>query len=303
MKLNLKDARAKTQRREEIQRSKVQPFFTPLRLCASFCLLLFACCARAQTNSSSSAVPFLGDIPQFHLTANKLSDAEIQGRQLAKQLIDAKPETNFTQSGILTIRDKAGKATNFLISLKTEIMRDQQGTIEWRTVYDARPSGKEIYTVMLGVLHVGDYFNTYSLAENDQGLIANVIELKTLNEKEVTIPFAHSDFWVCDLGLEFFHWPEQKILKKEVKRSRGCSVLESTNPDPSTNGYSRVVSWIDNDGGGIVQAFAYDAQGKKLKEFYPNSVEKVNGQYQVKEMEIDNVQTGSRTRLTFDLKN
>ena len=116
------------------------------------------------------------------------------------------------------------------------------------------------------------------------------------------IPFAGSDFWICDLGLEFFHWPEQKILKKEVKRSRGCTVLESTNPDPSTNGYSRVVSWIDNDGGGIVQAFAYDAQGKKLKEFYPNSVKKVNGQYQVSEMEMDNVQTGSRTRIEFDLK-
>jgi YD repeat-containing protein len=115
--------------------------------------------------------------------------------------------------------------------------------------------------------------------------------------------FANSDFWICDLGLEFFHWPEQKILKKEVKRSRGCSVLESTNPDPATNGYSRVVSWIDNDGGGIVQAFAYDAQGKLLKEFYPTSLKKVNGQYQVQEMEMINDQTKSRTRLTFDLKN
>ena len=115
------------------------------------------------------------------------------------------------------------------------------------------------------------------------------------------LPFAGSDFWLGDLGLEFFHWPEQKILKKEVKRSRGCSVLESTNPDPSTNGYSRVVSWIDEESGGIVQAFAYDAQGRKLKEFYPKNFEKVNGQYQVQEMEMDNVQTGSRTRLEFDL--
>ena len=122
------------------------------------------------------------------------------------------------------------------------------------------------------------------------------------NEQAMTNSFANSDFWICDLGLEFFHWPGQKLLKKEVKRSRGCSVLESTNPDPSTNGYSRVVSWIDSESGGIVQAYAYDAQGKLLKEFYPKDFEKVNGQWQVQEMEMINDQTKSRTRLEFDLK-
>jgi len=114
--------------------------------------------------------------------------------------------------------------------------------------------------------------------------------------------FANSDFWVCDLGLEFFHWPAQKVLKKEIKRSRGCTVLESTNPNPATNSYSRVVSWIDSESGGIVQAEAYDFNGKLLKEFAPKSFKKVNGQWELQEMQINNVQTGSRTRLDFDLK-
>ena len=79
--------------------------------------------------------------------------------------------------------------------------------------------------------------------------------------------------------------------------------MESTNPNPSPNAYSRVLSWIDEDSGGIVMAEAYDAQGKLLKEFYPKDVKKVNGQWQVQTMEMDNVQTGSRTGLEFDLKN
>jgi hypothetical protein len=116
-------------------------------------------------------------------------------------------------------------------------------------------------------------------------------------------PFAHSDFWLCDLGLEFFHWPEQKILKKENRRSRVCNVLESTNPNPSTNGYSRVVSWIDSESGGIVHAEAFDAQNKLLKIFDPKSFKKVNGQWELQEMEIRNVRTGSRSRIEFDLKN
>ena len=91
-------------------------------------------------------------------------------------------------------------------------------------------------------------------------------------------------------------------MKKEFRRNCSCVVLESTNPNPATNGYSRVDSWIDEESGGIVMAKAYDAQDRLLKEFYPKDVKKVRGQWQVESMEIDNVQTGSRTRLEFDLK-
>jgi len=119
---------------------------------------------------------------------------------------------------------------------------------------------------------------------------------------ESTIPFAGSDFLLADLGLEFFHWPGQKVLKREVHSSRGCTVLESTNPNPSTNGYSRVMSWIDTETLGIVEAYAYDAKGKQLKDFYPKDFKKVDGQWQVQTFVMENVQTGSRSRLEFDLK-
>ena len=121
---------------------------------------------------------------------------------------------------------------------------------------------------------------------------------------ETYIPFGDSDFWIADLGLEFFHWPQQKILPKttNLKRGREYTLLESTNPNPSTNGYARVLSWIDKESGGILEAEAYDTQGKLLKVFEPKSFKKVNGQWQLQEMEIRNVQTGSRTRLQFDLK-
>ena len=77
-------------------------------------------------------------------------------------------------------------------------------------------------------------------------------------------------------------------------------MLESTNPNPATNGYSRIVSWIDNESSGIVQAEAYDFNNKLLKEFAPKSFKKVNGQWEPQEMEIRNDQTGSRTRREFD---
>jgi hypothetical protein len=132
----------------------------------------------------------------------------------------------------------------------------------------------------------------------DHGLGASIPNSETM------FPFRHSDFWLCDLGLEFFHWPSQKILPKPTNlvRGRDYTLLESTNPNPSTNGYSRVLSWIDKETGGILQAEAYDFNGKLLKEFAPKSFKKVNGQWQLQEMIIRNVQTSSRTWLEFDLK-
>ena len=115
-------------------------------------------------------------------------------------------------------------------------------------------------------------------------------------------PFADSDFWIADLGLEFFHWPDQKVLRHEDKRTRACAVLESTNPNPAPGAYSRVDSWIDNETFGIVHAEAYDANGKLLKVFDPKSFKKVNGQWELQDMEIRNVQTKSRTSIKFDLK-
>jgi hypothetical protein len=135
-------------------------------------------------------------------------------------------------------------------------------------------------------------------------MLGHLFPSHQLTGDQIMASFAGSDFWICDLGLEFLHWPEQKVLRGDTARGQLCKVLESTNPNPSTNGYSRVLCWIDNETLGIVEAEAYDAKNKKLKEFYPKDFQKdkATGQWQVGSMEIDNVQTGSRTRLELDLK-
>ena len=232
-------------------------------------------------------------------TTNGLSDAEIQGRQLARQLCEASVE-NSTNTGVLKIRDAEGKRGE--IPVKCEVIVT---ATNWQSVYET--TDVDSNRVTLKVIHASDGPNVYSLTVYyrppvkvaDQLLL---FKTRMLNDNELMTPFAGSDFWLADLGLEFFHWPEQKVLKKEFRRNCSCVVLESTNPNPATNGYSRVDSWIDEESGGIVMARAYDAQDRLLKEFYPKDVKKVNGQWQVESMEIDNVQTGSRTRLEFDLK-
>ena len=71
---------------------------------------------------------------------------------------------------------------------------------------------------------------------------------------------ARSEGELADLGLEFLHWPQQRVLRYEMRRSKSCEVLESLNPQPVPGGYARVVSWVITESPhGIVHAAAYAA--------------------------------------------
>ena len=212
-----------------------------------------------------------------------LSIAEIEGRRLAQELLEQVPTKESTNSGILRIRDENGRLSRVPVECRVTL-----GETNWQAVY-LTWSGRNEAAERLSI--------TYDGAANHYELNGKVIPAAN-----TAIPFATSDFWVVDLGREFLHWAEQKVLKEDdTRRTRSCTVLESTNPAPSSNGYSRVVTWIDEESDGIVHADAYDANGKKLKEFDPKSFKKVNGTRQLQEMRIQNVQTGSRTDIEFDL--
>jgi hypothetical protein len=270
-------------------RNFLRTVFQPLRS-----WLISGC--RSATQFAAAAIIFLFTVGATAQTTNDLSDAEIQGRNLARQLLEQKPTENFTNTGVLKIRDAKGRSSE--IPLEFEVVVTPTN---WINNYNASEfvgsvtSTNSGYTsswtreFFLQIIHPQNRPNEYKY-EN----------YLTKDLDEAFGQFPNSDFSFADLGLEFFHWPEQMILKKENRRSRACNVLESTNPNPSTNGYSRVVSWIDEESGGIVHAEAYDAQNKLLKEFDPKSFKKVNGQWLPELMEMENVQTGSRSWIDFN---
>ena len=214
--------------------------------------------------------------------ANGLSSAELQGRELVQKILSQRPAENFTNQGVLKIRNAKRENSSVPLVCETTV-----GDGTWSALYRA---GME----ELKVTHTDGRANQY-VWHADNGKIV------TLTGNQTMQPFADSDFWIADLGLEFFQWPGQKVLRKEVHRSCGCTVLESTNPNPTTNGYARVEAWIDSDSLGIVEANAYDASGNQIKNFYPKDFKKVNGQYQVESMVMINEKTDTRTRLVFDL--
>jgi Outer membrane lipoprotein-sorting protein len=204
-----------------------------------------------------------------------------EGRALVDEMLSQQPEENAV-TGKMSIRTKKTFKT-FPIKFQTIL-----SPTNWSSLYSAMDTD-------VTVIHQGARPSEYRWHAPNGKIV-------TLTGDQATAPFADSDFSLADLGLEFLHWPDQRLLQKEMKRSRSCRVLESTNPHPVAGGYSRVKSWVDAESHGIVLAEAYDVKGEKVKEFAPKDFSKVNGQWQLEEMQISNTQTGSSTTVKFDLK-
>lgn len=245
-------------------------------------------------------------------TTNDVSQAEIQGQQLAQEILSQRPAENTDNKGVMQIRDESGHRFEVPIVCENVVTLSVANTNiiipDWQTLYQATLTNRTEY---LHVFHTTNLTNIYSYSTNASDAVpvlgdipiigGHLFGIQQVSGAGLMSPFAGSDFWIADLGLEFFHWPDQKIIKHETRRTRACAVLESTNPNPTPGGYSRVDTWIDNETLGIVHAEAFDTNGKLLKVFDPKSFKKVNGQYELQDMEIRNVQTGSRTWIRFDL--
>ncbi len=225
------------------------------------------------------------------------AEGEREARALLGNLLAQKPDQNATNTGTLKIRDAERHERS--VPVRFEIVL---GSARWLNTYQAVPDDGTPGQ-LLSITHRDGSPNEYRLASTG-GTNGLASASRKLVGNDLMVPFAGSDFWAVDLGLEFLYWPQQRVLKKQMRKNLFCDVLQSTNPNPAPGAYSRVLSWIAvnrPDEIVVVHAEAYDVQGKLLKEFDPKKVQKVNGVWQLEEMEIRNRQTGSRTRIEFDL--
>lgn len=212
-------------------------------------------------------------------------------------MLAQRPEQDWTNSGVLTIRQLGGRQRVIPVRFQTLVTSSN-----WLSIYDAVAPDETANTERLTVIHSDGQPNQYLLAEPPSSSLTNAVPRK-LTGHTAMVPFAGSDFWAADLGLEFLHWPQQRILKREMRRGQPCEVLESIDPDPAAGGYARVVSWLDSESPhGIIHADAYDAHGDVMKQFAPKKLKKIQGQYQLEAMEIGNEKAGTRTVIELNLK-
>jgi len=238
---------------------------------------------------------FLASAPCVH-AEDELASAEgpQAGRELATYLLSLQPTENMKWRGTLKV-----SAHHKTVSVPI-LCETFPGSPNWSVMYLAASTpmgGSEKLTVVFSTNAPNQYI--FARAPKPD---APLDPPQTLTGAQADIPLANSDFWLSDLGFEFYHWPDQVRLRGQMRRGRSCYVLQSTNPHPEPGGYSRVITWVDKEYKQPLQADAYDINGKKMKEFELGSYGKVNGKWQVKDLKMLNLKTGSRTFLEYDLK-
>ncbi len=215
------------------------------------------------------------------------------GQALAERLRSSAPAEGSDTHGKLIIKS-GGVTREVPISCQVIIHADN-----WETDYQTGATS-EIGPERLVVIHNTNGPNQYMFARAASPSTP-LPALSAVPAVNANVALAGSDFSLTDLGLEFLHWPVQRQLHGEMRLGQPCYVLESRNPQ--AEGYVRVRSDIDKDSGGLLIAYAYDADGKLVKEFslHGSSFKKVNGRWQVEKMDIRTKKTGSHTELKFDL--
>jgi outer membrane lipoprotein-sorting protein len=216
------------------------------------------------------------------------------GRDLAAALRSMRPVQDTNWQGVLKISGSGHKTVTVPVTCRTVT-----GDSTWSVTYTTAATNSlaaEKLEIIFSTNAAPQYLYARAAAPGD-----SPGELKPLTGAAADIPLGGSDFWLSDLGFEFYHWPDQNRLKGEMRRGKPCYVLECGNPHPGPGGYSRVKVWIEKESGAPLQAETYGTDGNLFKEFELGSIQKVNGRYELKDMEIINDRTGSRTRLVFDL--
>jgi hypothetical protein len=221
-------------------------------------------------------------------------DTKGEGKAIVEDLLARRPPENTEILGLLKIRPAEGAMIE--VPIKMQVRVSENG---WEDIYQTQPVLNRPGEILI-IKHTVKQPNEYLYAKYQDAKAEPT--LHPITGEELNRPLAMSDFALSDLGLEFLHWPAQKIVKKEMRKGRSCRVVESVNPKLMPGSYSRVLSWLDLESGNIIRAEAYDARNRELKEFSIKKVSRNEGRVQVKEMEITNEQTESRTGLEFNLE-
>lgn len=232
---------------------------------------------RFQTGSAAALI---------FLQAVALGSPETEaGQALAAELRQQRPSEGSTNSAKLRLVDPDGRRKTVPVTITTRVA-DSQWTIQYEAAPTRGGAGEGVTIVY----------------RDDQSPVYEVVQA---GKRSGLLPaggaftsFAGSDFWIADLGREFLHWPEQRMVGREPHSGRMCGKLESVNP--STNGYARVISWIDAEYNGLLGAEAYDSQGRLVKRFATGSIQRHGDGYMLKDVKIRDVRKDSLTELEFE---
>ena len=96
-----------------------------------------------------------------------------------------------------------------------------------------------------------------------------------------------------DLAMRFLYWKNPKLLGEEKIGPSTAYKIEIPAP-PSATEYGSVRVWVDKNTGALTKIEGCDRSGRLSKKFTVVSVQKIDGQWMLKQMSVERVDPESR---------
>jgi len=96
-----------------------------------------------------------------------------------------------------------------------------------------------------------------------------------------------------DLALRFLYWKNPKLIGEEKVGPSTAYKIEIPAP-PTATEYGVVRVWVDKKQGALTKIESYDRQGRLSKVFSVNSVQKIDGQWMLKQMRVERIDPETR---------
>ena len=112
-------------------------------------------------------------------------------------------------------------------------------------------------------------------------------------------PILGTDMTWLDVGLDFVHWRNPRLAGSERLKGRTCDILEVEPPAP-VPGCAKARLWIDRSQKVVMQASQVNEAGRETRKLWVTAVQKVQERWIFKDMEVEALGTGHRTRVHFD---
>ena len=105
-----------------------------------------------------------------------------------------------------------------------------------------------------------------------------------------------SDVSYEDLSMRFLYWPRAEVEGEQIMVLTKCWIVRVEPPTKNDSQYSKVKLWISKNDGALMQAEAFDRDGRFARRFKVLSGQKTDeGLWMLKQMRIEAASISSRT--------
>lgn len=210
----------------------------------------------------------------------------LDGEQLLAECISRMPMEPFKMVGSMTMRKRYGvelKKYRFSVYMNW-------GAAQPIARYDVLTTKDELEETIHAVRHTDGSL----LLSRFVGAGQSPAPTPPLNARVMG-----TDLTWLDVSLDFIWWRNPRVIGQEKVKDRLCDILEVEPPRPIP-GCAKARMWIDRGQRVVMQAAQVDEKGDEVRKMWVRAVQKINGRWVLRDIEVETAGSGHRTRLHID---